>query len=244
MKRNPAFLFFIILLLLPFSKQLYSQDIENALTSSQIRSIIENTYGPDSRLVSGTLYRGARQGSVAGHPYQIDEKWKTGYVIIDNLLFDSLLLKYDIFDNKLVLNTANISNSAVSLCINMDKTSRFGINGHNFVPFPSGKDVSGRRFSEALVEGTLSYLVLKRKDLNIDGAGVDFSYKTYEHQYLLFNNELIKFKSKRTFFKLFPAFKDELKKYIRQENLKMPGKRPENLIKLTEYCNTLLNNTQ
>ncbi len=244
MKRNPAFILFIILMLFCGSNRLYSQDIGNTISSSHFRSIIENTYGPDPRLVSGKLYRGARQGSVAGHPYYIDENWKTGYVIIDSLYFDSLLLKYDVLENKLVLNTSNISNSNVSLCLNINNISRFSIDGHNFIPFPPEKDRPDRRFSEAVVEGDLSHLILKRKVLGIDGTGVDYSYKTHENQYLLFNNELIRFRSKRTFFKLFPAFKNELKKYIRQKNLILLRKNPENLKKLTEYCNTLLNNTQ
>ncbi len=242
MKRKPICFLFTILLLTLFVSQLYSQVKEKTISSSQISSIIEKVSGPDPRLVSGKLYRGARQGSIAGHPYYIDESWKQGYVIIDSLHFDNLLLKYDILENKLVLNTVNISNSTVLLCLNLENTKRFGMNGHNFIPFPPEKDNPERRFCESVVEGTLSYLILKRKELKIEGGAVDYIYETHEDPYLLFNNEMFKFRSRRTMFTLFPDLKDELKKFIRQENLTYIRKRSGYLSRLTEYCNTLLNN--
>ncbi len=244
MKRNPD-CFLITILLLTFGvSQLYSQTEGETISSSQIRNIIEKVNGPDTRLVSGKLYRGARQGSVAGHPYYIDESWKTGYVIIDGILFDNLLLKYDILENKLVLNTSNLSSSAVMLCLNLEKTKRFGMNDRNFIPFPPEKDNPEPRFSESVVEDTLSFLILKRKDLKVEVGAVDYSYETYEDFYLIFNNELVKFRNRRTLFSLFPDLKDELKKYIRRENLTFIKKRSGNLSRLTAYCNTLLNNSQ
>jgi len=244
MKRKPIYFLLTILLLTLSVSQLYSQAKEKTISSSQIHSIIEKVNGPDPRLVSGKLYRGARQGSVADHPYYIDENWKPGYVIIDSLLFDNLLLKYDILENKLVLNTVSFSNSPVLLCLNLQKTKRFVMDGRNFIPFPPEKDSPDPRFSESLVEDTLSFLILKRKVLKVEGGSVDYSYETYEDPYLLFNDELLKFRSRRTLFRLFPVHKNELKKFIRQENLTFFRKRPENLRRLTEYCNTLLNNNQ
>jgi len=244
MIRIPVCFLFTILLLTLGVSQLYSQAQEKTISSSQIRSIIEKVDGPDPRLVSGKLYRGARQGSVAAHPYYIDENWKPGYVIIDSLLFDNLLLKYDVLENKLVLNTVNISNSPVLICLNLEKTKRFGMDGRNFIPFPPEKDNPEPRFSESLVEDTLSYLILKRKVLKLEGGAVDYIYETHEDPYLLFNNELFKFRNKRTMFRLFPVLKDELKKFIRQENLTYIRKRPENLRRLTEYCNVLLDNNK
>jgi len=244
MKRNPNS-FLITILLFAFGVgPLYSQTEGETISSSQIRNIIERVNGPDPRLVSGKLYRGARQGSVAGHPYYIDENWKTGFVIIDGILFDNLLLKYDVFENKLVLNTTNISKSAVLLCLNLEKTKRFGMNGRNFIPFPPEKDTPEPRFSESVVDDTLSFLILKRKDLKVEGGSVDYSYETYEDFYLLYNNELVKFRNRRTLFSLFPDLKDALKKYIRRENLTFIKKRSGNLSRLTLYCNTLLNNSQ
>ncbi|MFO7851794.1 MAG: hypothetical protein ACQETA_09545 [Bacteroidota bacterium] len=244
MKRNRnCFLLTMLLFTLGFS-QLFPQAKGGTISSSQIRSIFENASGPDSRLVSGKLYLGARQGSVTGNPYYLDENWKTGYVIIDSLVFDGLLLKYDILENKLVLNTISISNSEILLCLNLEKTKRFGIDGRNFIPFPREKDSPGRWFAESVVEDTLSYLILKKKELQVDAGAVDFSYKTDENPYLLYNNELFKFNSRRTLFRLFPHLKDDLKEFIRQENLALIKKRPENLGRLTEYCNTLLNKNQ
>ncbi|MFO7853576.1 MAG: hypothetical protein R6X28_14125 [Bacteroidales bacterium] len=244
MKRNRnCFLLTMLLFSLGFS-QLFSQAEGETISSSHIRSIFEKVYGPDPRLVSGKLYRGARQGSVTGNPYYTDENWKLGYVIIDSLLFDSLLLNYDILENKLVLNTASISNSNTLLCLNLEKTNRFGIDGRSFIPFPGEKGSPERWFAESVVEDTLSYLILKKKVLQIDAGAMDFSYKTYNNPYLQYNNKLFKFKSRRTLFRLFPHLKDDLKKFIRQENLTFIKKRPDYLSRLTEYCNTLLYNNQ
>jgi len=244
MKMMPVHILLIMMLLLaPATFRLYSQDNGNEVSSSHIRSIIDQAYGADPRLVSGKVYRGARQGSVAGHPYYFDENWKTGYVIIDSIRFDSLLLKYDVLENKLVLNTSNISSSYFLLCINMEKTDRFSIDGHDFIPFHREKDEGDRRFCEAVVEGDISYLILKTKKLKVEGGVVDFSYKTYDNQFLLYNNELTRLRGRRTLFRLFPDLINNLKQFIRQENLIQLRKSPENMTRLIEYCNPLLNNS-
>jgi len=244
MKRKLSCFLLAVLILTTGANQLCSQETGNTISSSRVRNIVDNVNGPDSRLVSGTLYRGARQGSVVGHPYFFDEEYKPGYVIIDSLIFDNLLLKYDILENKLVLNTSGTGNSDFLVCINLQKTKRFEIAGHNFIPFPAGKDSTSRWFAESVVEDTLSYLVLKKKELKIDNGAVDFNYKTNDTHFILFKNELHKFNNRRTLFRLFPGFKEELKRFIRQENLVFINKRPENLTRLINYCNILVKNTQ
>ena len=94
-----------------------------------------------------------------------------------------------------------------------------------------------------MVEGDISYLILKTKKLKVEGGVVDFSYKTYDNQFLLYNNELTRLRGRRTLFRLFPDLINNLKQFIRQENLIQLRKSPENMTRLIEYCNPLLNNS-
>lgn len=238
MKRNSVCFWGSILLLVLSINPSYAQ--VKGYTSSDVHHYMQQMKGADPRLVSGPLYRGARKGSVTGHPYFIDSEWKSGYVVLDGVRFDSLLLKYDILENVLALNTANISSESLLLCVNMQRTERFGMEGRTFLPFPTESRKDKPRFSESLVEDSLSLLVLKTKTLKIEGRGVDYIYETKENMYLLYQGNLHRFSNSRTLFKLFPELKGELKDYVRKQRLTFMKKNQLHAALLVGYCNDLL----
>ncbi len=215
---------------------------EGVITSKEMKSQFDALFKGDQRLVSGKFYYGAPQGSIRGNPYYTDEKWKTGFVTINGIRFDSLLLKYDITDNELVLNPIYLNNVSASVCIKKKGISRWGYDNKVFIQFPPDTGKENPRFCEIVSEGPVSYYVLKQKELVVEsGNSTSFIYKEYDMQYLKINDELIKFKNKNILFRLYPDLKKQMRSFIRKEGL-YPYKRNINDRKLLiDQYNKLLN---
>ncbi len=219
-----------------------AQYTDQPVSSLEVKEELDEIYGLDQTLCSGILYTSRVTGSVSGNPYWIDSEWKKGSVVIQNILFEDLLLKYDIESNDLVINTINLNNQPVKICLNKKLISEFTLDNHKFIKFP-GKEINDNNyFCEALSEGKISLLQIKDKVLAVSNSSnsSDFTYKEYIKEYLLIDRQLIRFKGKRTLYKLFPEHKQNLKEFIFQNSLTPGRKNIQDRTKLVDYCNSLI----
>jgi hypothetical protein len=234
----------LLLFVSPFG-HLLSQNINSPVTSEEVRSELDKLFGVDQRLVSGNFYIGARSGSVTGHPYYFDEKWKKGSVTIDGIKFEDLLLKFDIVSNSVVLNTYNLNNSSTHLCLNKEKISEFSMNRVKFIRLPRENRDKKIIFAQLCSEGSIDFLLVIDKDMVTANIGsTDFKYMDFYQNYLGYKGQIIKFKNIRTLFKLFPEFKSEIKKYLSGNNLTTRKKETHNRTMLVNYCNSLIRDSK
>ncbi|MDX2415263.1 MAG: hypothetical protein QNK33_08725 [Bacteroidales bacterium] len=231
----------VVILILLFNGVLNAQTNNQKISSIQAREVLDKIYGLDQRLVSGRSYAGEAIGSIIGHPYWIDSSWKIGNVTINGVLFPNLLLKFDISEYDLVLNTSNLNNQSKQLCLNKNAISEFFLGDRKFIRFPGNDSLSKVEFCEVCAEGRLSYLVTRSKSMILSGgSSTDFKYREYIGNYLLFEGSLIKYKNKKTLYKLFPELKNELRNFIYQNAITITRKNTVNRERLVEYCNLLI----
>lgn len=231
----------VIVLILLSQYAVKAQQTNQAITSEEIKIGLDRIFGLDQRLVSGSSYPGSATGSISGHPYWIDSNWKDGSVLIDGVQYENLLLKYDISSNSLVLNTINLNSQAIQLSLNKNSVSEFTLDNRKFIRFQGKDHFSKHDFCEECVTGTLNYLQIRNKVLSVaTGGSTDFKYKIYIADFLLLDNELIRFNSKRVLYKLFPEHKKEIKHFIFHNSLSPGRKNTDDRIRLIEYCNSLL----
>ncbi len=210
-------------------------------SSQDAKNELDYVFGLDQRLCSGIAYPGIASGSVSGHPFWINTEWKFGSVVIDGELFDNLLLMYDISSNQLVLNTVNLNNQAMHICLDKYSISEFTLNDRRFIKFPGEVINDNNYFCEVCADGKISYLLIIDKVLAVStGGSTDFKYKEYYANYLLIDDQLIRFKSRRMLYKLFPEHKQMLKKFISQNSLVPSAKNIEDRARLVNYCNSLI----
>lgn len=219
-----------------------AQETGQPVSSLEVKKELDKIFGLDQDLCSGIAYTNIVKGSVSGNPYWIDAEWKTGSVLIGNLLFEDLLLKYDIESNDLIINTINLNNQPLKICLNKKLISKFTLGNHQFIKFPGEKINDNNFFCEVLSEGKIIFLLIKDKTLSVSNSrnSSDFSYKEYRKSYLLLDGKLIKFKGKRTLYRLFPEHKQKLKKYISQNSLYPVSKNIQDRTMLVNYCNSLI----
>jgi hypothetical protein len=217
-----------------------SQEIDDQ-TSSQVFGLLDPVFGTDQRLVSGSYYYGPRRGSIAGNPYFIDETWKKGSVTIGNRIYANLDLKYDIEMNQVILKLTNINNAVLQISLRSESINRFVMNNRLFIPYPGINEQGIIQFCEVIVTGEMHYLILKNKKLMLSRGGItDYIYQEYIKQFLLVDNRLIPFKSRRTIYNLYPEHRQTLKRYLRSQG-SIPGRNRINDRKaMVEYCNQLV----
>lgn len=226
------------ILMLPF--KVLSQGINYRLSEPVIR-LLDPVYGVDQRLISGSLYNGPRRGSITGYAYFIDEAWKKGSVTIGNLTYDNLDLKYDIEKNKIVLKFTNINSSVMQISLKKENIDNFVMNGRLFVPYPGTHEYDTAKFCEVVVSGEMNYLILKTKVLfPLNGGTTDYIYIEYIKQFLLINNQLIPFKTRRSIYNLYPEHKQELRKYLRSQGIDPMKNRINDRKAMIKYCNQLI----
>lgn len=220
-----------------------AQSPGQTLSSSEVSNKLDMLYGLDQRLVSGSSYPGEALGSIIGHPYWIDSGWKKGRVVMDGVTFDNLLLKLDIESNDLVLNTSNLSNQSIQLCLQKERVSELVMDNRKFIKFP-GEENNNFHFCEVCCEGQIIYIVTRNKTLAIASSGsADFKYKEYIKHYLLIDGEVIRFTGKRTLFNLFPDKKQELRRFINTNSISLSRKNTDDRSKLVEYFNSIIDNS-
>jgi len=226
------------ILILPF--KVLSQETNYRLSESVV-GLLDPVYGVDQRLVSGSLYNGPRRGSITGYAYFIDEAWKKGSVTIGNLTYDNLDLKYDIEKNKIVLKFTNINSSVLQISLKKENIHNFVMNGRLFVPYPGIHEYDTAKFCELVVSGEMNYLILKTKVLMLlNGGRSDYIYREYIKQFLLINNQLIPFKTRRNIYNLYPQHKQELRRYLRSQGLVPMKNRINDRKAMIKYCNQLI----
>ncbi|MCD6333651.1 MAG: hypothetical protein J7L89_10315 [Bacteroidales bacterium] len=218
-----------------------AQDIKQSITSDQVRICFDPLYQTDARLISGDFYQTPAMSHAMGNPFFIGPEWKQGYVVIHQVQFDHLLLRYDVYSNKLVLNWINGTGPHMQIALKNNNIDRFTLNSKLFRPCPDEDSTHERRFCEVLVNGPVNLLLLKSRKLAVSATGnSDYVYDTNSKKILQVNHKLINYHGKRTLFRLFPELKNQLQNYISREHLTFWGKKDVNHIKLVTYCNSLL----
>lgn len=231
----------VVFLFLLSGTTILAQQTSQPVSSLYIKNQLDKIYGLDQRLISGKSYPGEVKGSIAGSPYWVDSEWKLGSVDINGVRFTNLLLKFDIVEDILVLNTSNLNKQTIQVCLNMNSISEFYLGEKKFIKFPVKDDSTKELFCQVCAEGKLSYLVTKSKTLAITSeSATSYKYNEQINNYLLYEGRLIKFKGKRTIYKLFPELKQDIRKFSYQNALTMPRKNIVNRAILVEYCNQLI----
>lgn len=237
-------------LILPFlilfpSKYILSQNINSPVPSDTVRLELDKLFGADQRLVNGDFYYVASSGSIGGHPYFFDEKWKEGNVTIGGIKYNNLLLKFDIASNNIVLKTHILDNSIIQFSLKKEKISEFSMDSAKFIRFPDEDNSKEIIFAQLCAEGSVDYLLVKNKKLVLtNNLFSDFMYEEDYQNYLRYKGQLIKFKNRKTLFNLFPEIKPAMKKYLNQNNLSTGRKDTQNITMLVNFCNSLLSNSK
>jgi hypothetical protein len=219
----------------------FAQTNDNQINSEEVKSYYQNYFKADPRLISGDFYQTPVMSNSTGDPYFIDANWKDGSVIINDLEFQNLQLRYDISSHQIILNTLNQTDSYLQIALKKEQISEFVMNGRIFRPYPSDDPVYGRRFAEVIVQGDINFLVVKSKNLKVTEGGVsDYMYQTSTRKSIQIGEQLLPYRGVKTLKKEFPELKVQLKQFTKSNHLRFRKLQLDQHASIIEHCNSLL----
>ena len=191
-------------------------------------------------LYNGTEYTGSYPGTT-GHPYFIWDTLQQGAVKYDGIYYPQVGLKYDLVSDELVL--LGKQNLAISLI--PSKIDYFTIGDHLYLN--NRQDTATRqpgqaRFYEVLYNGSVLLLANRIKKVERSSRVEDpFIFKPYNYYFIKKGNAFIQVSSVKAFLNIFNEHRENLRQYIRKNNLNFRKDFEASLMQATRYVDQLTN---
>lgn len=217
-------------------------------SSSYLQSSIENTIalyrgsvGRNAPLYKGKIYVGYSNKIVGHQFFEFDSK-SEGTILYDGILYEDVPLCFDLSREEVVVDLEN----GFKIKLNHDKIGKFSLFGHTFIPIKTG-ELNNSRISpgmfDLLWEGETLVVAKRTKKLtNHIENNVSVSKFEQENKYFIKkNNSFYRVKSKRSVLKLFKDKKKDIRKLLKNNQIKYSRDPERGIIKIVEFSEQLSN---
>ncbi|WP_229216520.1 hypothetical protein [Dyadobacter sp. 3J3] len=156
------------------------------------------------------------------HQFFIDRKFEKGAVFYDGQRYDSIPMLYDIVKDELVIKHIN---GFEPIILQSPKVNFFTIYDHNYLNLKSGKDISPEMptgFYDLIYNGKSKTLArrIKQRQEKINERKVIALFPQKNFYYIYSNGKYNSVHTKKSVTRLFPKQKAELRKALREQNIK------------------------
>ena len=199
-------------------------------------------YGPDQNLINGALYINLHH-QATGHKFLGDDAFTTGRVLLDNHGYNDLRLKYDLYNQEVILQYNFLQSGIKEIILNSLRIQEFELEGRVFrrIHFPE----TGTLFFQVIAEGDIAcyYHYLKEIIPRVsDRRSIMEFTQTKRISFVAINSELRKFKGTRSFTLIFPEYRSHLKEYFRENKIRIRKTSDAEMKEVIRYCNNMLRN--
>jgi hypothetical protein len=205
---------------------------------AQLNLYFDQTYGLDQKLISGIEYYSLTPRAL-GNEFLGTGEFADGRLIINGKEYTNVKIRYDIYNQRINLHFNYDSMAANTVIIENYKIDEFEMNGMLFrKSCYQGYDTS---FYQVVSEGRISCIYYWYKSLTLQTSPVNvYEYSEPRRKsYLLVDSTLSRYSSKQTFLKLFDENKLEIRKYIREHQIKLRHSSDDTVAELISFCNSL-----
>jgi hypothetical protein len=199
----------------------------------------ERLYGSDADLVNGEKYFYPYTRS-EGDPFFFSGQ-QSVVIKIHEKEFAGQLVRYDIFNQQVVLDFKDIYGGTTSLVLRNEWVKSFSFEEHYFKRMEGPK--GDPAYYQVVVDGPISCVYSWSKDylLNLS-SGVQSYYFTdpLKEAFLVIDHTFFPYRNNKTFLKAFDSEKQKtIKQFMRQSKVKVNKSPDWQMRHLIEYCNTL-----
>ena len=232
MKRRFTFSIFMVLLALA-GLEGYGQSLTDYLAEC------ERKYGRDADLVNGEKYF-YPYSRTEGDPFFFSGA-ESSKIRIKGKDFEEQSLRYDIYNQLLVLDYEDVYGGTTSLVLRKEWVESFSFGS---VKFKGKTDSEGELiFYQVIMEGRVSCLYKWSKDYQLNLSSGEQNYYFTEPQkeaFLYIADQFYPFKSTRSFLNAFGEEQQKsIKQFIREAKIKVKNAPDSQMRHLIEYCNSL-----
>ncbi len=207
----------------------------------QIYSAAENEYGTHQELINGVLFEKAHQ-DVTGHPYLLDYYSNTGSVIYKGKKYSNLNLRYDIYDQQLLL-IYRFDSIEYKLYLQKEFITEFNIDNKKYIleAFHPGEETRIYQvLGEDLPTRILYFWQKGVSNLYANNSDRKAFSPAQKEPYILMNNQLASYRGNRSFTRKFALdLRTGIKAYLRKNKMKVKHATDNEMERLIQIINSL-----
>lgn len=230
-----SYLILCLLLFAAWTKSALSQTTFSELEESKI-------YSSELNIVNGSKWY--YENKYKGHPFLYDNGLFEGSVTFNGVNFSPLTLTYELLSNELIL-IKEVGTQTRELTLNENFVESFVLidpvtaREHSFER-KKLSGVEGEKYYQVVYKGETTCYIYHKKVINNRVTGNYMGEYLYQPViYIKKGDEFQGCTNKRTFLRLFEDQKKQIRKYIRRNNMRIDGKKPEDIARVLDYYDSL-----
>jgi hypothetical protein len=196
-------------------------------------------------LIQNGVYYSYPYYNATGHPFLDQKEFDTGSVDFRGKHYGGLSINYDLFNQLIILSWESEGILQMSL-LAPEFVSGFRLKGKHFIKIKGPDQDRAPVFYQLVSEtpGVSCYYswYKERREVRDSGNRSIFSFSDQKsRRYLRLDGQLSRYKSNKSFIKLFPeASRNLLKDYLHENRLQVMESSDQAMEDLIEYCNGIL----
>ncbi len=181
--------------------------------------------------LNGQYYHFTRK-IIGDHAYLSTDKWLKSDIIYRNQLYNNMEMMYNLEEDVVIFRSPNIQFLPDQIILpNQNNISEFWINNQHF----KQKSLGFGRYYEVIREGNALELFVHRRKKLI--ASTSSYFEKINSALLIYQDDVIVFRGKTTLYSIFPEKKTEIRRFIRQNGLKVNEPSMFDLGLVIDFCN-------
>lgn len=230
-----SFLVLCFMLCSAWAKSAFSQNTFSELEASEV-------YSSELAVVNGA--RWYYENNYKGHPFFYDNDLFEGSVTFNGVNFSPLTLTYELLSNELIL-IKEVGTQTRELILNENFVESFVLihpvtAREHFFERKKLSGVEGKKYFQVVYKGETTCYIYHKKVINNRVTGNYMGEYLYQPViYIKKDDEFRGCTNKRTFLRLFEDQKKQIRKYIRRNNMRIDGEKPEDIARVLDYYDSL-----
>lgn len=231
-------IFTIVLLFAAFIfGESYGQGPATAASSARDVAPFPVSLYKEATAQSQNLYNGRQyylyDARMEEHQFFEQRRWQTGVVLYDGQQFDSIPMLYDIFKDEVVIRHFNGDH----VLLQTVKVDSFIVNNHYFARLEAGKDINKQMrtgFYDILYNGRTRLIARRskqRQEKIVDKVVIAY-YPLKSFFYVFKDGRYHSVHTKKSALNLFPAYKKDFRKVLRDNKIKFRKNREVAIAKI------------
>ena len=212
---------------------------------SEINHLSDSLYGTDFSLINGEEFR-LRHTQTNGHPYYRSNSWIAGSVISGEREHGDLWLRYDIFDDRVILNHSYGSKTTM-IALNKEVIDEFTLEKDHFIQLYDADVVNSFAkpgYYQELYTGKLQLLIKWGKYISGSSGLQPGEFKIETERLVRKEGVFYKLNGKSSLLRILDDHKEAVSGYIRSNAIIVRSASDSDLVRIFRYYDSLLSKEQ
>jgi len=244
--KSQALKVFIVWIFIGISSTAFCQETNDEALSSKALSKAfyeyDHYFGKNLSLYTGKQYND-KYGSVGSHQYFLDDYWEQGSVVFDGQFYDSIYLKFDIYNDELLVEYFSEKGLAMTLMLYSAKINGFQLQGHTFIRLQTDSATTLKTgfYDQLFIGENLSAYARRQKEIvRTSGTNTLKDDFVQKDKYFLMKDGLYYSVNKRgSIIRVLEDHKKEVKRFIKLNKLYFQSERDRDLTLVARYYESL-----